>query len=58
MGDWKLIKYDVMEGKVRETQLFDLRQNPLEFLPEHHLPANTQTKVVVRSANRTSQHPR
>ena len=34
-GDWKLIKYDVMEGKVRETQLFNLAANPLEYLPEH-----------------------
>lgn len=34
-GDWKLIKYDVMDGKVRETQLFNLKENPHEFLPEH-----------------------
>ena len=34
-GDWKLIKYDVMDGKVRETQLFDLRRNPSEFLTAH-----------------------
>jgi arylsulfatase A-like enzyme len=33
---WKLIKYDVLEGKVRETQLFNLRENPKEFLVEHH----------------------
>lgn len=35
-GDWKLIKYDVLDGKVRETQLFNLAKNPHEFLPEHH----------------------
>lgn len=35
-GDWKLIKYDVLDGKVRETQLFNLAENPNEFLPEHH----------------------
>ncbi len=35
-GDWKLIKYDVMDGAVRETQLFDLSRNPREFLIEHH----------------------
>ena len=34
-GDWKLIKYDVMDGKVRETQLFNLEENPFEYLPEH-----------------------
>jgi choline-sulfatase len=37
-GDWKLIKYDVMDGAVRETQLFNLAQNPHEFLKEHHDP--------------------
>jgi len=35
---WKLIKYDVLEGKVRETQLFDLRKNPDELLVEHKAP--------------------
>ncbi len=38
-GDWKLIKYDVMDGTVRETQLFNLAQNPEEFIREHHDPA-------------------
>ncbi len=37
-GDWKLIKYDVMDGAVRETQLFNLAENPHEFLAEHHQP--------------------
>ena len=36
MGNWKLIKYDVMDGLVRETQLFNLAENPHEYLPEHH----------------------
>ena len=31
-GDWKLIKYDVLDGTVRETQLFNLAENPDEFL--------------------------
>lgn len=35
-GDWKLIKYDVLDGKVRETQLFNLKDNPHEFLKQHH----------------------
>jgi len=35
---WKLIKYDVLDGKVRETQLFDLRENPQELLKEHQTP--------------------
>lgn len=34
-GEWKLIKYDVLDGDVRETQLFDLSNNPHEFLGEH-----------------------
>lgn len=38
-GDWKLIKYDVLDGAVRETQLFNLRKNPNEFLVQHHDPA-------------------
>nr|WP_236621457.1 sulfatase-like hydrolase/transferase [Rhodopirellula sallentina] len=33
-GDWKLIKWDVMDGAVRETQLFNLAENPNEFLTE------------------------
>jgi arylsulfatase A-like enzyme len=37
-GDWKLIKYDVLDGKVRETQLFNLAENPDELLAEHHDP--------------------
>jgi arylsulfatase A-like enzyme len=38
-GDWKLIQYDVMNGGVRETQLFNLKENPNEYLKEHHDPA-------------------
>ncbi|MEM1450712.1 MAG: sulfatase-like hydrolase/transferase [Planctomycetota bacterium] len=34
-GDWKLIEYDVLDGAVRETQLFDLSKNPSEFLTAH-----------------------
>ena len=37
-GDWKLIKYDVLDGTVRETQLFNLADNPHELLAEHHRP--------------------
>ena len=32
---FKLIKYDVLDGTVRRTQLFDLKENPREFLVEH-----------------------
>ena len=37
-GDWKLVKFDVLEGAVRETQLFNLSSNPSEFLPQHDDP--------------------
>ena len=45
-GDWKLIKYDVMNGTVRKTQLFNLKDNPDELLKEHHDP-----KVMKLTAN-------
>jgi choline-sulfatase len=32
---WKLIEYDVLDGAVRETQLFNLAENPNELLAEH-----------------------
>lgn len=35
-GDWKLIKYDVLDGTVRETQLFHVGENPHEFIEPHH----------------------
>lgn len=47
-GDWKLIEWDVLDGKVRRTQLFNLRENPLEFLTEHHAHEVT---------NLTGKHP-
>ena len=48
-GDWKLIKYDSLDGYVRETQLFDLSKNPLELLPEH------RAEAVVRQTGRTPE---
>ena len=44
--NWKLIKYDVMDGAVRETQLFDLSKNPHEFLPEHGRAEPLQTNLA------------
>ncbi|MEM7697921.1 MAG: sulfatase-like hydrolase/transferase [Verrucomicrobiota bacterium] len=34
-GDWKMIQYDAIDGAVQETQLFNLAENPHEFLSEH-----------------------
>ncbi len=38
-GPWKLIRYDVMDGQVQERQLFNLEENPNEFIAEHHRDA-------------------
>ena len=35
-GDWKLIKYDVLDGEVRKPNFFNLANNPNEFIAEHH----------------------
>ncbi|WP_297089405.1 sulfatase-like hydrolase/transferase [uncultured Draconibacterium sp.] len=45
-GDWKLIKYDMMDGAVRETQLFNLAENPNEFLPEHGKTGEMETDLA------------
>lgn len=45
-GDWKLIKYDVLDGAVRETQLFNLAENPNEYLPEHKKSGEMQTDLA------------
>ena len=45
-GKWKLIKYDVMDGQVRKTQLFNLKNNPNELLIEHH-----DTKIIALTGN-------
>ncbi|MFS4448708.1 sulfatase-like hydrolase/transferase [Maribacter sp. 2307UL18-2] len=45
-GDWKLIKYDVMDGTVRETQLFNLADNPNEYLAEHGRPGEMETNLA------------
>jgi len=38
-GDWKLVKFDVLDGTVRKTQLFNLTENPYELLDEHAAPS-------------------
>jgi arylsulfatase A-like enzyme len=37
-GDWKLIEYESANSGVRETQLFNLKENPHELIAEHHDP--------------------
>lgn len=46
-GDWKLIKYESMDGLVQETQLFNLAQNPLELIKQHHTD-----EVIALTGNR------
>jgi choline-sulfatase len=53
-GDWKLIKYDVADGGVHETQLFNLAENPGEFLPQHHAPAVIALTGVTPTAVQTN----
>ncbi len=46
IGDWKLVKFDVLDGTVRETQLFNLAKNPHEFLPEHGRESRWETNLA------------
>ena len=52
-GDWKLVKFDVLDGAVRETQLFNLAENPDELLEQHHDP-----KVIALTGNKPLPHQR
>ena len=52
-GDWKLIKYDVLDGEVRETQLFNLKMNPDELLAEHH-----ESQVIKLTGNKPKRWQR
>lgn len=46
-GYWKLIKYDVYNGQVHETQLFNLKENPDELLKDHQ-----DTSVIRLTGNK------
>lgn len=50
-GNWKLIQYDVMKGDVREMQLFNLADNPAEFIKEHHDPNVAALTGITPTAN-------
>ncbi len=52
-GDWKLIKYDVLDGTVRETLLFNLKKNPHELMDEHHAE-----EVVALTGNKPKKNQR
>ncbi len=53
-GDWKLIKYDVLDGKVRETQLFNLKDNPHEYIAQHHGTKIQKLLGIKPKANQTN----
>jgi choline-sulfatase len=50
-GDWKLIKYDVLDGQVRQTQLFNLAENPHEFIAEHGKSDAALTNLATDTAH-------
>jgi arylsulfatase A-like enzyme len=50
-GDWKLVAYDVLDGQVRETQLFDLASNPHEFLAEHGRSSPAESDLAEEPAH-------
>ncbi len=50
-GDWKLVKYDVLDGTVQKTQLFNLKKNPDELTIEHHDPA-----VIAKTGNKPKSY--
>ncbi len=53
-GDWKLVKYDVPSAGVHETQLFNLKENPLELLPQHHSQEVIAVTGYTPKANETN----
>ncbi len=53
-GDWKLIRYENSDGAVKVTQLFNLRENPFELLPQHHDPAVIALTGNTPKANQTN----
>ena len=46
IGDWKLVKFDVLDGTVRETQLFNLAKNPHEYIAEHNRKNRWETNLA------------
>jgi arylsulfatase A-like enzyme len=53
-GDWKLIEYESSRTGVRETQLFNLKENPHEFLADHHHPKATAISGAAPAKQQTN----
>ena len=52
-GEWKLVKYESPTGGLH-TQLFNLYENPHEFLAEHHDPAVTDLSRAAPTTGQTN----
>lgn len=52
-GDWKLIQYEAPDRGVKETQLFNLAENPDEFLQEHGRTGPMLTNLASNPAHGT-----
>ncbi|MGB0598787.1 MAG: sulfatase-like hydrolase/transferase [Rubripirellula sp.] len=53
-GDWKLIKYDSTKDGVQETQLFNLAQNPNEYIQQHHTKSVTALIGITPNPQQTN----
>jgi len=53
-GDWKLLKYDSPSTGTQQTQLFNLAENPHEFIQESHDVKVTNLTGVTPSTTQTN----
>jgi choline-sulfatase len=53
-GDWKLIEYESPERQIRQTQLFNLAENPYELISQHRDPGTMALNGVTPAANQTN----
>jgi choline-sulfatase len=53
-GDWKLIRYESNKSGAKETQLFNLAENPDELLAQHHDPRVTALTKTEPKPNQTN----
>ena len=53
-GDWKLLKYESKNDGVQVTQLFNLAENPHEFVEQHHDPMVVALTGIQPAANQVN----
>ncbi len=51
---WKLIKYEDAKSKFSHTQLFNLTENPNEYIDQHHAPAVIKLTGFTPKENQTN----